>query len=325
MLKILEKYWFLVGLALVFAVTLGDPTGLIAEAGRFIKAWRGPDAVIFFIFLFSGFGLNFEQIRAGLTDISGAVIALILIFGAAPLYAALFSLLPIDIALVIGIFLVAVMPTTLSSGVVMSGASGGNPAHALFITVVANCLSVITIAMTLPLLLNLTDLSTAVDFDQVAVMIKIGFYVLLPLSLGLLVRAAAGALIRRIIPVVSIVNQCLVLAIVWMGIAQAKPVLSGNVAAMGRIVVVVVFFHLLMIATAFLAVFLFRIPRGRMESIVFMGSQKTLPLSVILQVTLFPEYGAALIVCVMHHLASLFIDGFLMGRLGSSAAAASQN
>ncbi len=250
---------------------------------------------------------------------AGSVIALVLIFGVAPLYAALFSLLPIDIALVIGIFLVAVMPTTLSSGVVMSAASGGNPAHALFITVAANCLSVITIAVTLPLLLGLTDLSATVAFDQIAVMIKIGFYVLLPLSLGLLSKVAAGALIRRIHPVISVINQCLVLCIVWMGLSQAKPVLYGDAAAMGRIVGVVVCFHLLMLATAFLAVYLFRVPRGRMESIVFMGSQKTLPLSVILQVTLFPEYGAALIVCVMHHLASLFIDGFLMGRLGSSA------
>ncbi|MBW2597910.1 MAG: bile acid:sodium symporter [Deltaproteobacteria bacterium] len=46
-----------------------------------------------------------------------------------------------------------------------------------------------------------------------------------------------------------------------------------------------------------------------------MGSQKTLPLSVILQVSLFPQYGLALVVCVLHHLVHLLMDGYLVGRL----------
>ncbi len=35
----------------------------------------------------------------------------------------------------IGLFLVAVMPTTMNSGVIMTGASGGNPAQALIVCV----------------------------------------------------------------------------------------------------------------------------------------------------------------------------------------------
>jgi predicted Na+-dependent transporter len=53
-----------------------------------------------------------------------------------------------------------------------------------------------------------------------------------------------------------------------------------------------------------------------MEAILFMGSQKTLPLSIILQVTMFGNYAQALMVCVVHHLVSLLLDGFLVGRLG---------
>ena len=54
---------------------------------------------------------------------------------------------------------------------------------------------------------------------------------------------------------------------------------------------------------------------GRRESVVFMGSEKTLPLSVILQVALFPDYGLALAVCVLHHLLHLVMDAYLVERL----------
>ena len=40
-----------------------------------------------------------------------------------------------------------------------------------------------------------------------------------------------------------------------------------------------------------------------------------LPLSIILQMTLFPHYGIALLVCVLHHIVHLMMDGYLVERL----------
>jgi sodium/bile acid cotransporter 7 len=54
---------------------------------------------------------------------------------------------------------------------------------------------------------------------------------------------------------------------------------------------------------------------GRRESILFMGGQKTLTLSIILQVSLFPQYGLALAVCVLHHIIHLMMDGYLVEKL----------
>jgi sodium/bile acid cotransporter 7 len=48
-----------------------------------------------------------------------------------------------------------------------------------------------------------------------------------------------------------------------------------------------------------------------------MGGQKTLPLSIILQVSLFSQYGIALVVCVLHHIVHLAMDGYLVERLKS--------
>lgn len=318
MVQTLKKYWFLVGLGLVFAVTVFDPTDMIAGAGRALRSVHGPDIIIFTVFLFSGYLLNPDQIRSGLTDMRATLLALVLIFVMAPAYAAVISFFPVSTGVLIGIFLVAVMPTTMSTGVVMTGASGGNPAHALFVSVLSNSMAVLTIAVTLPLLLLFTGETAAVMLDARAMIQKIALSVLVPLIMGILARSffkGPGALFFQR---VSMSNQLLILAIVWMGVAQAKPVLLGEWVAAGQIALLVLIFHLLMLATAFAATRLFSLGRGRMESVIFMGSQKTLPLSVILQVSLFPEYGLALIVCVLHHLISLFVDGYLVGRFNKA-------
>jgi solute carrier family 10 (sodium/bile acid cotransporter), member 7 len=320
MIEILKKYWFLVGLALVFSLTVLDPTNLIAAAGMKARSLQGPDVIIFVIFLFSGYLLNPDQIRSGLTDLKGTILALILIFVFAPVYAALISFLPLSHGILIGLFLVAVMPTTMSTGVVMTGASGGNPAHALFVSVLSNAMAVLTIAVSLPLLLQLTGEAAAVVLDSREMIIRIALLVLVPLMAGIAARTVVSNISIVFARRISIVNQLMILAIVWMGVAQAKSVLLGAWVMAGQIVVLVLCFHLIMLATAFGATRLFSLGRGRRESVIFMGSQKTLPLAVMLQVTLFPEYGQALIVCVLHHFVSLFVDGFLVGRLGRSVA-----
>ncbi len=74
-----------------------------------------------------------------------------------------------------------------------------------------------------------------------------------------------------------------------------------------------------MIAIAFGAVSFFRIGRGRGESVLFMSIQKTLALSIAIQITVFPRYGLALVVCVMHHIIHLVIDSYLAGVMASRA------
>ena len=152
MSDLIKKYWFLIGLLLVFVVTVGDTGETVSSIGRWLKIHQGPDAVIVLIFFFSGLILNARQIRSGVMDIKGIIAALIVIFWVAPIIGALFGAIPLDTGVIIGIFLVAVMPTTLSSGVVMTGAAGGNMAQALVITILANGLAVFTIPVVLSLL-----------------------------------------------------------------------------------------------------------------------------------------------------------------------------
>ena len=192
MMRLIKQNWFLIALAGICVVTLIDVTGTIAGMGKWFKSHSGADAVICTIFFCSGLILKREEIRAGLRDTRGAVIALVIIFTIAPLAAYVIGKLPLDPAVRIGLFLVSVMPTTMSSGVVMTGAAGGNIAHALLITVLANSLSIVTIPFSLALLLQTVD---SVPIDKARMMIQMALLVLLPLLLGLFLRPKKGALL----------------------------------------------------------------------------------------------------------------------------------
>jgi len=315
---LLKKYWFLAGLLCVFIVTVGDTSETVSGIGRWLKMHRGPDAVIVLIFFFSGLSLDVRQIRSGLMDVKGIAAALIVIFMVSPVAGALFGMTSLDTGVIIGIFLVAVMPTTLSSGVVMTGAAGGNMAQALAITILANGLAVFTIPVVLSLLLNLVGGSTVVYIDKPAIMIKIGLYVLLPLCMGLTIKYFTKSIIDRFALKMQTLNQCLVLGIVWMAMSQARDAIVDSGASVAVVFFLVFSFHGILLAAAGFLDRLLKLGKGRRESVIFMGGQKTLPLSIILQVSLFPEYGLALVVCVLHHMIHLLMDGYLVGKLRAS-------
>ena len=74
------------------------------------------------------------------------------------------------------------------------------------------------------------------------------------------------------------------------------------------------FFHAILVFAGFSLVRALHRGPGKRESLIFMGGQKTLALSVMLQVTLFSRYGVALAFCVLHHLIHLMMVGSLVCR-----------
>ena len=106
MLRLIKQNWFLIALGGICVVTLIDETDTIEGMGKWFKSHSGADAVICTIFFCSGLILKREEIRTGLRDIKGAVIALVIIFAVAPLAGFIIGLLPLDPAVRIGLFLV---------------------------------------------------------------------------------------------------------------------------------------------------------------------------------------------------------------------------
>jgi len=314
MSTLLRKYGFFFGLAAVTLLILLDPSGKTTGLGKTIKVHHGPDVAIFLIFLLSGLLLPSEQIRAGLAERGGTFLALGLIFIVSPLIGYFMALTPLAPGIKAGLILTAVMPATLSSGVVMTAAAGGNMAHALLLTLLSNTLSVFTIPFWLTLLLGLKGSIAAVPFDRFKMMFQIGGVVLAPLFLGLFLRRFSPRIPGRLDRWVPIVNQGLVIIIVWMALSEARETIVRERDALLAVGLTSFLFHGFLLGLGFLSCLLLRLGPGRRESIIFMAGQKTLPLSLILQVTLFPGLGLALAFCVIHHVIHLMMDGYLVGR-----------
>lgn len=300
------------GLVLASLLVVLDVTGIVTTPGLWLKNNHGPDIVIVIIFFLSGLALDIRQIKEGISDIQGTLLALGIIFIAAPVTGYCFSLLPIESGLLIGLLLVASMPTTLSSGVVMTGSAGGNMAHSLFITIIANALAVFTIPVTLSLLLG-TGESNAIHIDRLPIMVKIGSLVLTPLIIGICLRRVFNTQLQRVLPYTSTCNQLGILSIVWMALCSSRPAIISGLHSVLVVILLVFSFHLVLVIIGLFFTKVLNIKKGKRESVIFMGGQKTLPLSIILQVSLFPEIGLALVVCVVHHIVHLIMDAYLIG------------
>ncbi len=309
MLNIIRKQWFLLSLVFVFFVVVLDSSNNLAKFGILLKNYQGPEIIIFLIFIVSGLLIETNQIKAGIRDVKVTLIALFIIIIGAPIIASILSFLPIETGVIVGLFIISAMPTTLSSGVVMTGVAGGNMAHALFITIISNALGIFSIPIVLSFLTSLVHFNKSIVIDKGSIMLKLLFIVLLPLMIGIILKAIVPSS-KKIIRL-QIINQCLIVLIVFISLSSAKQVLLGDGVTFLYILILVAVFHLFLLLLSFGLIKTFKINRGRYESILFMGSQKTLPLSVMIQVAYFSEFGIALAVCVVHHIVHLMIDGYL--------------
>ena len=254
--------------------TLADVGGILAGAGAWLKHHRAPDLIIVLIFLFSGLTLSTAQLRQGVMDVKGLMLAFAVIFVMAPLAALVLSFLPMETGIAIGLFLVAIMPSTLSSGVVMTAAAGGNPGHALVTTLCANIVSVFTIPYVLSFLLRSIGESAAVVIDKGGIMLKIGTLVILPLIAGLVLRRLFTPTCRAMGPKFSIINQCLIIFIVTVAMSQTRVMLMAGGFKNILIILLVFVFHGLLLVCAWFLIRLSGRQKGNRESILFMGCQK---------------------------------------------------
>ena len=324
MIQKIKKQWFLLGLVLIFLVVILDPSNTLVKIGMVLKDNHGPEIMIFLIFIISGLLIESDQIRAGIKDIKSTLLSLSVIVVFSPIAAGLLCLLPLETGVVIGLFIVAVMPTTLSSGIVMTGAAGGNMAHALFVTILSNFIGIFSIPVVLSALLSLQNMEKELGIDQGAIITKLILLVLFPLLIGIVVKAKVFKENHLGKFKLQIINQWMIIGIVFISLAGAKQVLLGEGAAFFYIVVLVSVFHLMLLGFSFLLVKLFGVEKGRRESVIFMGSQKTLALSAMIQVTYFSEFGIALLVCVIHHIVHLMMDGYLSTKMNAGLSAENQ-
>jgi sodium/bile acid cotransporter 7 len=294
------------GLILAAALAL-----MLPETGIFLAEHSGIKLTILIIFLVSGYQtgtaglpLNRSLLHIFLT---AATVSLFL----APLLGlAIGSLLALPPSLLIGLLIICAVPPTLSSGIVITGVSGGNTVLALILTISLNLAGILT----LPIILHLClKASGPVTLDQWALFTKMLLLVLLPFIVGKTVRTMLKK--QRVSPRWSYVNSSCVILAVYISLAVSRQEFFRTDAGQYLAVLFSVsLIHFLLLGVNSQAANLLKLNAEDSKALLFVASQKTLPVSLAVLAGLHQDTGNAVIVCLLFHFVQLLIDSVLASR-----------
>jgi solute carrier family 10 (sodium/bile acid cotransporter), member 7 len=269
---------------------------------------------VFLIFLVSGYQTGAKELSINKKLLTLFFVASFISLFLAPLLGLLISkVLNFDFYLATGLIIISTVPPTISSGVVITEVSRGNVTLALFLTISLNLLGIFTMPFVLDFCLKAAG---PVDIDQIGLLYKMIFLVLLPFIIGKTVRSYSNK--KRVSPLWSYLNSSCVILIVYASISTSKATLFGLELKDYMIILVgVASVHSLLLIINTFAGKLLQLPSKDKKAMVFVTSQKTLALGLAVLANMKFDTGNAIIVCLIFHFFQLFLDSFL--------AAASQN
>ena len=226
--------------------------------------------------------------------------------------------LPAELRL--GFWLLAILPTTVSSSVVFTTVSGGNTSNAIFATVFSNLLSVLLVpTVAVAYLASEANVSVALG----PLFTKLFLLIVLPLIIG--------QLIRKVLPEPSAViakktkpwGNWIIIFIVHCAFAQS--VSSGfldelSAATIATVVVITVFILLMISLLVWWSAAWIKPTRAQRITAFFCASQKSLATGLPLATSILAAApgvvdGAAVLIPLMcYHPAQLVLAGIVSGK-----------
>ena len=218
----------------------------------------------------------------------------------------------------IGLLIVTSVPCTLVSAVIWTRMANGDDATALLITFITNCTSWLATTAWLTLAAG-----TGGPAPRAArLMLQLIVVLVIPVGVGQSLRVPP--ILRRMatehrIPL-SVAARLLTLAVmlkaavevrIQFGEGQPAPPLTTLIIAAITCLVI----HLIALATGWWSSRALGIDRSRCIAVAFGGSQKTLPVSLILFDAYFRDYPLAVIPIVFYHFGQLIVDTFIAERM----------
>ncbi|CAL8461786.1 g1317 [Coccomyxa elongata] len=278
------------------------------------------------IFIISGLGLRRGEALRALSAWGAILYGFASILFITPLAALVVLRLPLGSpALALGLAVFCCMPTTLSSGVSLTQAVGGNAALALLLTVGTNLVGIFTMPFVLCWALGAGN--SAVSLAPGPLLRSLMRTILLPLLIGAAARAFIPGMAKWVDgnkKALALLSASLLALVPWMQISRAvSSRVDVSLAALSAVVAAGVAVHLTYLLFNSAAVSLLRIggppgkdSAGERRALILVGSQKTLPIAVTvlgqLGAVLSGPVGIAVVPCVVSHLSQILIDSFLV-------------
>ncbi|PTN31375.1 bile acid:sodium symporter [Desulfonatronum sp. SC1] len=313
MIPFLKKHWFFVGMAVVSALAFVVP-GL----GVFVKEHQILNYAIFLTFLITGFSLDtrtiLEQMKNVRVLMASLISALILIPVLTAVLASLFFGDNVDF--IIGSIIIAAAPVTVASGTVMTAMALGNVPLSLFICVLCNFFSLLTIPLVLNAILgfmgDLLHLEEAVSLPVRHILFTLSTIVLLPTVLGQVLRPWIKDHIAPYKKAFSIFSQSVVLLIIFNAVSSSVGVIGsvglGFIGLFGFMIIL----HALILVMNFAISKGIRLDRPSTSAFTIHTSQKTLTISYLVWAGYFAHaFPLAMVPGIAYHLVQMVMDVFV--------------
>ena len=301
------QQWFLpVGLCLAIILALLAP-----DPGRALNATGLVTALVPLIFLVNGYQarLGGFRLRRGLAGALALGVAIGLLLSPWIGLAAA-GLLGLPAAAALGLVVMASMPPTLSSGVILTDNAGGHTLWAMLMTIALNLVGIFTV----PFMLDLTlALGADVEIAPWPLLQRLLAIVLLPFLLGLWLKR----LLRRPAPApVKYVPSSCIIVTVWMSMSASRgTLLELALSDLASIAAGALLVHVLLLLLSHAASRLLRLSAAEALAMLFVVSQKTLPVAIGVLTAMQVPIASALVVCILFHFLQLMLDSVLAARL----------
>jgi sodium/bile acid cotransporter 7 len=308
----LRKHWFLLLILLGTLLVIWQP-GWLAWT-----VWLNPTVCGSVAILCSAWTLESRRLGHAMLHPWPAVWALVISYGLLPALAVLSGPLLDSPDYRIGLLLITSVPCTLASAVIWTRLAGGEEATALLITFLTNCTS--WLATTAWLTLGVG--STVPGMATGPLMFKLVLVLIVPVGVGQMLRLLAP--MRRIAdehkPALSVAARLLTATVMLKAAVEVRKRfdddrLAPGMAALTGVAVLCVLIHLLALGAGFWTSRVLGLHRSNQIAVAIGGSQKTLPIALILFDAYFASYPLAVVPIVAYHFGQLIADTFIAQRL----------
>jgi sodium/bile acid cotransporter 7 len=307
MLSFLVRRWFLLLLLGGVSLALAQPD-LIGSITRALS----PRLSIALALFLMAWTMPSRRLARELAQPWAALWAVAITYGAVPLLAWLAGLLLPSHDFRIGLLIIACVPCTLASAVLWTRMVGGSEPTALLVTLLTTATSWLVAPSWLALT---TGREIAPEAFFAPMMADLLLTVVLPVAVGQLCRffPPLAQAADRSKTVLGMVSQAFILAIIFKTTAQLGDQLQqGSVsieaAALAGIFLTCAVLHLTALFGGLATGRWLRLDRPRRLAVAFAGSQKTLPVSLVLFGYFQREFPLAMVPLLVYHVGQLVLD-----------------
>ena len=274
------------------------------------------------IFFFYGLKLSPQKLKSGLTNWKLHILIQTATFGLFPLLIlSLQYLLGVDKTSLfwIGIFYLAVLPSTVSSSVVMVAIAKGNLPAAIFNASISSIIGIFITPLWMSGLLEQQD----ANFELFPVILRLCFEVLLPVIVGYVLHSQLGKWAERYNHLLRLFDQTIILLIVYTsfcesfagGMFEGQSMRDLSILGAEMLAFFFLVFGLLYLLSSWLG-----FSYEDRVTVLFCGSKKSLVQGAVMGKVLFPNpvsLGVVLLPLMMYHALQLLAGSIIAQQWGS--------